>query len=264
MSADNTIEILHRSGAVPVAALQTEVMSAVRGAISTVMAGQGNGLDLAGIDLDFAKTPSPAQLAVLLAKPDQALAVPKANRVAQAKSSSSRLAIAAAVIVAVGGAVTATVLQDGQLTQPPKHSTIAASVDLMPTMLTPSKLVSGSAPAAKADAGVTLAAVEVPVRTPTAVPATDAVVRARGLLDGGQVREARTLLLAAPGAENPDVAWLLARSFDANYLSGLGSPDATGDSAEARRWYERWFDRAKKKGSVDKTARLDRLLLSLK
>lgn len=65
-------------GGPPIAVLQNEVMTAVRGAITSVMASQSGANDLAGLDLDFspdAEPPRP-QLPPLKAAPEQALMLP--------------------------------------------------------------------------------------------------------------------------------------------------------------------------------------------
>jgi hypothetical protein len=260
MTANNAPHV-NGGAAVPMDALQSEVMSAVRGAISTVMAGHGAGLDLAGIDLDFSPGAGPAASPKLLAAPDQALAAPSARP--SAKNSVSRIAIAAAVTLAVGGAAAGGFMHGLPGTMQHTASPVEASIDLLPATAAPLK-----------EAAVEPAVISTaPQPEPTPVVATvrapapaapDVAGHARSLLESGQVREARSLLLASAEAETSDVAaWILARSFDGNYLKDLGKPDASADSAEARRWYERWFERAKKKGTVDKTVRLDRLLQSL-
>ncbi len=263
MSADNTRHA-EGAGAAPVAALQTEVMTAVRGAISNAMAGQGRSLDLAGIDLDFSRAPLTTNLPVLLAKPDQALALPSASP-APAVASSSHYAIAAAVTVtlALGGASATAWLQGFPETSQRNIPVVAASLDAMPALVAP-RTVGLREPVPEAEPEPELIPALATVATPSAPAVADVAARARSLLEAGQVQEARALLLGTTDAESADVAWILARSFDGNYLQSLGKVDATADSAEARRWYERWFDRAKRKGSVDKTVRLDRLLQSLK
>lgn len=267
MSAENTTLGETQSATpitAPVTALQTEVMTAVRGAISTVMAGQGKGLDLAGIDLDFSRAANASKLPVLLAKPEQALAIPMASPAPKAPSA-SRYAIAATVTVtlALSGAAAAAWLQGLPEASERSYPVVTASLDAMP-MPVSTKAIQAPVPAPALEPEPILAPVETTAATPAAPLETDIAIRARGLLESGQVREARALLLSAPDTESVDVAWILARSFDGNYLQTLGKADMTANSVEARRWYERWFDRAKKKGVVDKTVRLDRLLLSLK
>jgi hypothetical protein len=254
--------------AAPVAALQTEVMTAVRGAISTVMAGQGKSLDLAGIDLDFAHAPS-IQLPVLRAKADQALAIPLAAPLPKA-ASNSRYAIAATVTLSVAlGAAAATVWlqglpESGQQASP----VVAASAKAVPASLEPTQIVFPTpVPEEIPQPKLTpvLATVPAPAKLPAMpAPASDLATRAKDLLENGKVQDARKLLLGATDADSTEIAWVLARSFDANYLGTLGKPDAVADSAEARRWYELWFERSKKQGLVDKTVRLDRLLQSLR
>ena len=250
--------------------MQTEVMSAVRGAISHVMAGHNKGIDLAGIDLDFSSAPLvPPPL--LLAKREQALAAPQRNSAPSAVTA-SRFAAAAAAIFAIGGAAAAAWLQVGSgqgvpiLTQRPTAA-VAASIEIVP-------LVSAARPIVvvapkiqpKAEPALIATPVVATIRTQIATPAQpepDIARRASKLLENGQVRETRALLLGAPAAARSDVALILARSFDGNYLQTLNRSDVQADSAEARRWYQRWYELASKEGSVPTTVRLDRLLQSL-
>ena len=249
----------------PLSALQTEVMSAVRGAITTVMAGQGNGIDLDGIDLDFSPTARPARLPILLAKPEQALALPAPTPVARS-ASASRIAMAAAVTIGVGGAAAAAWFQGvpgaAHLANPQPAAVVV--IPAKPATLKPiASLAPIIAPEPPPEPQSKPAPLVAAVPVPPVVHLVDLAQRARSMLDSGQVRDARALLLAAPDTDRSDVALVLAHSYDGNYLQTLGRPDATGDSGEARRWYQRWFDLASKDGSVPKTLHLDRLLLSL-
>lgn len=91
----------------------------------------------------------------------------------------------------------------------------------------------------------------------------DVAHRARLLLESGQVKKARGILLAASDIGRADVLLILARSFDGNYLHTLSDPDALPNSAEARIWYRRWYEVASKEGTVPTTVNLERLLQSL-
>lgn len=253
------------ANAEPVSALQTEVMSAVRGAISNVMAGQGKGIDLAGIDLDFSSAVR-AQVPVLLAKPDQALAV-HSRKPEKTSTVGSRIAVAAAVSLAVGGAVSAYWYQGVPGGLPQAKPAVAASVDALPVIVA-AKASAVPAPdkPVEVDPAPLLTPVVATVRTQAISPPQpeiDIASRARTLMDSGDVAAARKVLLDAPDAARSDIALILARSFDGNYLQSLSHSDVSPDSTEARRWYTRWYELASKDGSVPATVRLDRLLQSL-
>ena len=277
MAADNTFDGLANDGsaaasrsAEPVSALQTEVMSAVRGAISHVMAGQGKGIDLAGIDLDFSSA-RVVQPPLLLATREQALAAPH-RKSAPSAFTASRFAAVVAAILAIGGAAAAAWLQVGSgqgvpvLAQRPSAA-VAASVEIVPMVSAGRPIVAvASKIEPKAEPALVATPVVATIRTqisPPAQPEPDIARRASKLLENGQVRETRALLLGAPAAARSDIALILARSFDGNYLQTLNRSDVQADSAEARRWYQRWFELASKEGSVPTTVRLDRLLQSL-
>ncbi len=278
-----------RSGE-PISALQSEVMSAVRGAITSVMAGQGKGIDLTGLDLDFSSASARAQLPVLRAKPEQALAL-RSHPPRSRDGTKSRAVLAATLTVAIGGAGVATWLQAGPSTEARPATATSASMLMLPTSLP-------TAPVKALDPALTVQPTAVPVIARSlapdlakkaaflpqpepaqatisaalpAVPAvptqSDVADQARKLLEGGHVQQARALLLGAADSvaerARSGLALTLARSFDGNYLRTLDHADATGDSTQARRWYLRWFEFASKDGSVPKTMRLDRLLASL-
>lgn len=256
------------SGNEPVSALQTEVMSAVRGAISNVMAGQAKGIDLTGIDLDFSPTKVAARLPALLARPDQALAE-FAARPAPRNKTGSRIAVVAFIALAAAGGTGAAWFQGVPgATQPAAAPAVAASVDSLvaPAAAKHAAVVVPAQPAklesaSKAELTPIVATVRVPAAAPQPTP--DVAARARRLLESGQIREARALLLGTPDTARSDIALILARSFDGNYLQTLTHSDVAPDSAQARRWYQRWYDLASKDGSVPATVRLDRLLQSL-
>lgn len=92
---------------------------------------------------------------------------------------------------------------------------------------------------------------------------------AQSLIGKGAVRAARERLLGLAESGGPDidraeVAFALARSYDANHLGTLTSADAPADRAEAERWYRRWYELSVKAGTVSDGAGLERLLRSLK
>jgi hypothetical protein len=81
--------------------------------------------------------------------------------------------------------------------------------------------------------------------------------------DSGKIKAARELLLQPFLASTQDGAWLIARSYDPNYLATVASPDAAGDKAKAAEWYGRWRDIGARNGVPMDNAQLRRLVESL-
>jgi hypothetical protein len=90
-----------------------------------------------------------------------------------------------------------------------------------------------------------------------------ALQAASDLMASGQVRAARDVLLRLTKEESADVAWVLARSYDPNFLVTIGAADAAPDVAEATRWYRAWYDIAVKQGLVADSVSLDRIIRSM-
>jgi hypothetical protein len=101
-----------------------------------------------------------------------------------------------------------------------------------------------------------------PAQEAEKVPAPPLQV-ASDLMAAGQVRAARDVLLRVTQQESADVAWLLARSYDPNYLVTLRAADAGPDVGQATRWYRTWYDIAVKQGLVADSVSLDRIIRSM-
>jgi hypothetical protein len=86
---------------------------------------------------------------------------------------------------------------------------------------------------------------------------------ASDLIEKGQVRAARDVLLRGTPQESADLAWLLARSYDPNYLVTLRAADAAPDVGQATRWYRTWYDIAVRQGLVADSVSLDRIIRSM-
>jgi hypothetical protein len=139
---------------------------------------------------------------------------------------------------------------------------------------------SKASPPAAGNAGTGLSAAETPVKTaqPAKLPAAGEsaaappvsttpdprinpiLENARQLMDAGKIAAARKLLLQPSLAASQDAAWLIARSFDPNYLATLQSPDAKADKVQAEEWYRRWRDIGARNGAGMDDARLKRLI----
>jgi hypothetical protein len=96
------------------------------------------------------------------------------------------------------------------------------------------------------------------------VPAPPAITNAQQLMDRGQIVAAREMLQQPDLAASQEGAWLLARSYDPNYLATVQSPDASADKRQAEDWYRRWRDIAARNGMVMDDLRLQRIINSMR
>jgi len=87
-----------------------------------------------------------------------------------------------------------------------------------------------------------------------------AIENARKSMDAGHIVAARQMLSQPALAASQDAAWLMARSFDPNYLATVQSADATADKRQAEEWYRRWRDIGARNGVAMDDARLKRLI----
>jgi len=104
----------------------------------------------------------------------------------------------------------------------------------------------------------------VPVPVPAARPSRAGVDAAQDLLAKGQVQAARKQLLGLASADAADVAWMLARSYDPNFLVTLPSADGAGDVEQATRWYRIWHAAAVKQGLVPNSVSVERIIGSMR
>ncbi len=101
--------------------------------------------------------------------------------------------------------------------------------------------------------------------TVAAVPVNpEDIANAHQLMESGHVRAAREALLRPDLAASQEGAWLLARSYDPNYLATIQSPDASADQQQAEDWYRRWRDIAVRNGMVMDDLRLKRIINSMR
>jgi hypothetical protein len=94
-------------------------------------------------------------------------------------------------------------------------------------------------------------------------PPSLAVASAKQLLEAGSVAAARGMLQQRALASSQDAAWLLARSYDPNYLATIKSPDAPADKEKAAEWYRRWRDIGVERGVEIEDTRFKRLIETL-
>jgi hypothetical protein len=97
----------------------------------------------------------------------------------------------------------------------------------------------------------------------TTAPANPDIANAQHLMDSGRIVVAREMLLRPDLAASQEGAWLLARSYDPNYLGAIPSPDAVADKRQAEEWYRRWRDIAVRNGMVMDDLRLKRIINSM-
>ncbi len=97
------------------------------------------------------------------------------------------------------------------------------------------------------------------------------IKQAEALMKKGQIQKARQLLTkeadetAASGdIAYVDISFLLAQSYDPNYLSGLSFSDSDADLVEAERWYREWYRIASQKGIVKNQQSLQGILETLR
>lgn len=147
------------------------------------------------------------------------------------------------------------------IAQPPTSPFATATVSAAPPS-TPAPAATAALPA-KAPVAV---AAQPQVAVPAAIaapsgPPSPAIASAKQMMDSGKVAAARGLL--QPLANSQDAAWLLARSYDPNYLATVKAPDAPGDKEKAFEWYRRWRDIGAQNGVMIDDARLKRLIDTL-
>jgi hypothetical protein len=93
---------------------------------------------------------------------------------------------------------------------------------------------------------------------------TNAITNAHELMDGGHIVAAREVLQQPDLAASQEGAWLLARSYDPNYLATIQSPDASADPRQAEEWYRRWREIAARDGMVMDDLHFKRIIDSMR
>jgi hypothetical protein len=127
------------------------------------------------------------------------------------------------------------------------------------TTSAPSSLINSSRPVPQANTIDDRAASS----ASTTAPANPDITNAQQLMDSGHIVVAREMLLRPDLAASQEGAWLLARSYDPNYLDTIPSPDAAADKRQAEEWYRRWRDIAVRNGMVMDDLRLKRIINSM-
>jgi hypothetical protein len=89
----------------------------------------------------------------------------------------------------------------------------------------------------------------------------DALLKeARRRLSEGDAAGARLRLLQGGAATNADAAFVLAQSYDPNYLQSLPNANSAADPSEAARWYKKWYELAVRSGLEMDPGRLQRVI----
>ncbi len=90
------------------------------------------------------------------------------------------------------------------------------------------------------------------------------LTEARRLLAEGDVASARQRLKQGGPELRAEVAFLLAQSFDPNYLRSLPASNSLPDRAEAERWYRKWYELAVNSGLEMDSGRLQRIIKAMR
>jgi hypothetical protein len=90
------------------------------------------------------------------------------------------------------------------------------------------------------------------------------LTEARQALSEGDALRARSALLRADPGRRAKVAFMLAQSYDPNYLQSLTKTNGLPDKAEARRWYEKWYELAVQSGLEMDSGRLQRIINAMR
>jgi hypothetical protein len=93
---------------------------------------------------------------------------------------------------------------------------------------------------------------------------TALLAEARRFLSEGDVALARNRLLRAEPERHAAVAFMLAQSYDPNYLLALPKANGAPDRFEAERWYKRWHELAVQSGLEMDSGRLQRIINAMR
>jgi hypothetical protein len=86
------------------------------------------------------------------------------------------------------------------------------------------------------------------------------LTEARQRLSEGDAAGARLRLLQSGAATQADAAFVLAQSYDPNYLQSLPNANSAANPSEAARWYKKWYELAVRSGLKMDPGRLQRVI----
>ena len=90
------------------------------------------------------------------------------------------------------------------------------------------------------------------------------LTEARQALSEGDALRARNALRRADPGRHAKVAFTLAQSYDPNYLQSLPKTNGLPDKAEAKRWYEKWYELAVLSGLKMDSEHLQRIINAMR
>ncbi len=97
-------------------------------------------------------------------------------------------------------------------------------------------------------------------------PENKVITRSKKLISEGKILSARKLLLGEirNNTNIAEIPFLLAQTYDPNFLKDLPSFDADAELNEARKWYQTWYDIAQNSANPPSLQRLRDILNSLR
>jgi hypothetical protein len=90
------------------------------------------------------------------------------------------------------------------------------------------------------------------------------LTEARRLIGEGDVESARKRLMQGGPEARADVAFLLAQTFDRNYLRSLPTSNSLPDRVQAEAWYRKWYEIAANSGLEMDSGRLQRIINAMR
>ena len=90
------------------------------------------------------------------------------------------------------------------------------------------------------------------------------LTEARRLIGEGDVESARKRLMQGGPEARAEVAFLLAQTFDPNYLRSLPTSNSLPDRVQAERWYKKWHELAVNSGLEMDSGRLQRIINAMR
>lgn len=90
------------------------------------------------------------------------------------------------------------------------------------------------------------------------------LTEARRLIGEGDVESAQKRLMQGGPEARAEIAFLLAQTFDPNYLRSLPASNSLPDRAQAERWYTKWYELAVNSGLEMDSGRLQRIIKAMR
>jgi hypothetical protein len=90
------------------------------------------------------------------------------------------------------------------------------------------------------------------------------LTEARRLIGEGDVESAQKRLMQGGPEARAEIAFLLAQTFDPNYLRSLPASNSLPDRAQAERWYTKWHELAVNSGLEMDSGRLQRIIKAMR